>query len=103
MICTQLRVRLPAVTVFASGVRWLGQIREAGGCGGSLACVSPPGPAELQALWEACDRRARRDAVLLRVQQRPAVSALWQPGLPFCEAIFLLQSSGSLLMKALLW
>lgn len=53
----------------------------------------PPGPPELQALREARDRRADRDAVLLRVQQRPAVSTLWEPGLPFREAIFFLQSS----------
>lgn len=61
-----------------------------------------PGPSELQALWQACDRRPDRDAVLLRVQQCPAVPTLWEPGLPFCEAILLLQSSRSLLMKALL-
>lgn len=68
----------------------------------TASCASTPGPPELQALREAGDRRADRDAVLLRVQQRPAVSTLWQPGLPFREAIFLLQSSRSLLMKALL-
>ena len=70
-----------------------------GNTGGQRASVAhgilcpPAGPPELQALREASDRRADRHAVLLRVQQRPAVSTLWQPGLPFREAIFLLQSS----------
>lgn len=67
---------------------------------GCLSLLS--GPSELQALWQACDRRTDRDAVLFWVQQCPAVSTLWEPGLPFREAILLLQSSRSLLMKALL-
>lgn len=57
----------------------------------------PLGPSELQALWQASHRCQGGDAVLLRVQQRAAVPPLWEPRLPLCQAILLLQSLGSLL------
>ncbi|XP_029113230.1 headcase protein homolog isoform X2 [Scleropages formosus] len=60
------------------------------------------GPAELQALWQACHRCASGDAVLLRVQQRAAVPPLWKPGLPLHQALLLLQSPRGLLTNAAL-
>lgn len=64
-------------------------------------CVCPPGSPQLQALRQAGGGRPSRDAVFLRVQQRPAVSSLRQPGLPLRQALLLLQSSRGLLTNAL--
>ncbi|XP_053737602.1 headcase protein homolog isoform X1 [Synchiropus splendidus] len=58
------------------------------------------GAPQLQTLREAGGGRPRGDAVLLRVQQRAAVSALREPGLSLRQALLLLQGSGGLLTNA---
>lgn len=65
----------------------------------SFFCA-PPGSPQLQTLRQAGGGRASRHAVFLRVQQRPAVPSLRQPGLPLRQTLLLLQSSRGLLTNA---
>lgn len=65
-----------------------------------LSLCAPSGSTQLQALWQAGGGRPSRDAVFLRVQQRPAVPSLRQPGLPLRQTLLLLQSPGGLLTNA---